>query len=84
MHVCVQEDHEKTSLKGIISTNGDVLGEVDILCKQGRHCTGTHTMKKRLSVSTRSVPSKRSSHDHWLPSVHEDYYGPTNHKPKHH
>ncbi|KAJ6921972.1 hypothetical protein NC652_015814 [Populus alba x Populus x berolinensis] len=27
--------------------------------------------------------SKKSSH-HWLPSILEDYYGPRNHKPKHH
>ncbi|KAK9706261.1 hypothetical protein RND81_07G114100 [Saponaria officinalis] len=30
--------------------------------------------------------SKRSNwrHGHWFPWVHEDYYGPYRHKPKHH
>jgi len=45
-----------------------------ILCKDG-HCTGT--MKKRVSRV-----SKKSHH--WLPSIHEDYYGPRSHRPKHH
>ncbi|KAG6769267.1 hypothetical protein POTOM_024887 [Populus tomentosa] len=53
------------------SNDGGVLGEA-ILCKEG-------TMEKRVSKSV----SKKFSH-HWLPSIHEDYYGPRNHKPKHH
>uniref|UniRef100_A0A6M2ES64 Uncharacterized protein n=1 Tax=Populus davidiana TaxID=266767 RepID=A0A6M2ES64_9ROSI len=56
-------------------SDGGVLGEA-ILCKEGQ-CTGT--MEKRVSKSV----SKKSSH-HWLPSIHEDYYGPRNHKPNHH
>ncbi|KAF8033870.1 hypothetical protein BT93_C0211 [Corymbia citriodora subsp. variegata] len=34
--------------------------------------------KKRASSA-----SKKSS-DGFLPSIHEDYYGPRNHKPRHH
>jgi hypothetical protein len=45
------------------------------LCKDG-HCSGT--MKKRVS----RVLSKKSHH--WLPSIHEDYYGPRSHRPRHH
>ena len=57
------------------NNDGGVLGEA-VLCIDGQ-CTGT--TEKRVSKSV----SKKSSH-HWLPSIHEDYYGPRNHKPKHH
>lgn len=68
---------DKSSLKER-SANGGAIGEA-ILCKE-EHCTGTITStEKRVSKSA----SKNSSH-HWLPSIHEDYYGPRNHKPKHH
>ncbi|KAB2023999.1 hypothetical protein ERO13_D06G050300v2 [Gossypium hirsutum] len=40
----------------------------DILLCKQGHCTGT---------------KKRKSH-HWLPSIHEDYYGPRKHRPRHH
>jgi len=72
----VQED--KSSLKERSANGGVLIGEA-ILCKE-EHCTGTITStEKRVSKSA----SKNSSH-HWLPSIHEDYYGPRNHKPKHH
>jgi hypothetical protein len=72
----VQED--KSSLKERSANGGVLIGEA-ILCKE-EHCTGTITSTdKRVSKSA----SKNSSH-HWLPSIHEDYYGPRNHKPKHH
>lgn len=34
---------------------------------------------RRLSSSV----TKQSTH-HWLPSIHEDYYGPKIHNPRHH
>lgn len=52
--------------------NGGV-GEV-ILCKDG-HCSGTS--KKR-------VPRVSKRPHHWLPSIHEDYYGPRSHRLRHH
>ncbi|KAK8695233.1 hypothetical protein V6N13_000401 [Hibiscus sabdariffa] len=60
------------SFKSMQNSNG-VIGDV-ILCKQG-HCKGTETTK----ISTASRNS-----DHWLPSIHEDYYGPRKHRPRHH
>ena len=33
---------------------------------------------------TRSESRKSSGGDNRFPDVHEDYYGPRNHKPKHH
>ncbi|KAI3803035.1 hypothetical protein L1987_31183 [Smallanthus sonchifolius] len=30
------------------------------------------------------VVTKKSHHDHWLPKIHEDYYGPRHHRPRHH
>ncbi|KAG9138666.1 hypothetical protein Leryth_018555 [Lithospermum erythrorhizon] len=35
---------------------------------------------KRLISSSK----KRSQRKHWLPRIHEDYYGPRLHKPRHH
>lgn len=35
------------------------------------------TMKRKMSRKT------KVSH-HWLPSIHEDYYGPRRHKARHH
>ena len=57
----------------LTKNTGSVHQEV-ILCKDGK-CSGT--MKKRVSRV-----SKKSHH--WLPSIHEDYYGPRSHRPKHH
>ncbi|KAE8126159.1 hypothetical protein FH972_020903 [Carpinus fangiana] len=56
--------------------DGNALIAGRILCKDGEHCSGT--MKKRVS----RVLSKKSHH--WLPSIHEDYYGPRSHRPRHH
>lgn len=53
-------------------------GESSSLCKDGGECSSSGTLKKTVSRE-----SKKSSH-HWLPSIHEDYYGPRTHKPKHH
>ncbi|XP_065850709.1 uncharacterized protein [Euphorbia lathyris] len=66
---------EKSRL--IQQSNGGI-GEV-IVCKEG-NCKGR--MKKRVN----EVSKKSSSLDveHWLPRIHEDYYGPRHHKPKHH
>ncbi|KAG2671394.1 hypothetical protein I3760_14G133800 [Carya illinoinensis] len=57
------------------ATNGGAGDQVMILCKDG-HCS-SGTMKKRVA----SVSKK--SH-HWLPFIHEDYYGPRSHRPRHH
>lgn len=42
-----------------------------VLCKDEK-CTGT--LKKRASRKT----------NHWLPRIHEDYYGPKHHRARHH
>lgn len=52
-------------------------GELNIICKDD-HCSSSGTtMKRRLSKVA------KKSH-HWLPSIHEDYYGPRGHRPRHH
>ncbi|KAM3383517.1 hypothetical protein P3S68_009092 [Capsicum galapagoense] len=51
------------------------LQEKSTLCKDG-HCSSL-TTKRRLSKVA------KKSH-HWLPSIHEDYYGPRGHRPRHH
>ncbi|GMI97631.1 hypothetical protein HRI_003432300 [Hibiscus trionum] len=68
----VQGIRLEKSFKSMENSNG-VIGDV-ILCRQG-HCTGTQ--KRTFSTVL------RKSH-HWLPSIHEDYYGPRKHRPKHH
>ncbi|KAI3775415.1 hypothetical protein L1987_49991 [Smallanthus sonchifolius] len=40
------------------------------------------TLKNRRLFSR--VVTKKSHHDHWLPKIHEDYYGPRHHRPRHH
>ncbi|KAD6795026.1 hypothetical protein E3N88_05922 [Mikania micrantha] len=42
----------------------------------------TTTFKNRRLFSR--VVTKNSHHDHWLPKIHEDYYGPMHHRPRHH
>lgn len=49
--------------------------EVKLSCK-GKHCSG----KEKRKLSSRV---KKETH-HWLPRIHEDYYGPRMHRPKHH
>lgn len=49
-------------------------GQGAILCKD-ENCSGI--MKKRVSRVY------KKSH-HWLPSIHEDYYGPRGHRARHH
>ncbi|KAJ9557946.1 hypothetical protein OSB04_012560 [Centaurea solstitialis] len=43
--------------------------------------SGTTIKMGRLSSR---VATKNSHHDHWLPKIHEDYYGPKHHRPRHH
>uniref|UniRef100_A0A1D1XM31 Bone morphogenetic protein receptor type-2 n=1 Tax=Anthurium amnicola TaxID=1678845 RepID=A0A1D1XM31_9ARAE len=46
------------------------------LCSEGGRCSGT--------VEKRRIMKEVEGAHHWLPRFHEDYYGPRNHKPKHH
>ncbi|KAL0403896.1 UNVERIFIED_CONTAM: hypothetical protein Sradi_2030400 [Sesamum radiatum] len=48
--------------------------EAVIACKS-KHCSG----KKKRKLSR----VQKETH-HWLPRIHEDYYGPRMHRPKHH
>ena len=48
--------------------------EEAVRCKDGQ-CTGT--MKKKVSKVS------RKSHNR-IPIIHEDYYGPAHHRPRHH
>jgi len=59
-----------------LTGSSGVFGEVNTLCKNG-HCSSSSTMIRRLSRV-----AKKSQH--WLPSIHEDYYGPRRHRPRHH
>lgn len=61
--------------KALIGSSNGVFGEVK-LCKNG-HCSSSLTIIRRLSRVA------KKSH-HWLPSIHEDYYGPRGHRPRHH
>ncbi|WRX35294.1 hypothetical protein QQP08_027781 [Theobroma cacao] len=65
--------HPKLHEGTVMKTSNEVMGEV-ILCKEG-HCSGTKK-KKASRVLNKS--------HHWLPSIHEDYYGPRRHRAKHH
>ena len=67
----MQVEAEGSPIK--IRSNG---GEV-ILCRDG-HCSSGTTMKRsRFSKVAKKI-------HHWFPRIHEDYYGPRTHKPKHH
>ena len=57
-----------------ITSNGGLVGEVT-LCRDG-HCS-SGTVKRRFPRVAKKI-------HHWLPRIHEDYYGPRTHKPKHH
>lgn len=61
--------------KTLIGSSKGVIGEISTFCKDG-HCSSM-TKKRRLSKVA------KKSH-HWLPSIHEDYYGPRGHRPRHH
>ncbi|XP_059318830.1 uncharacterized protein LOC132069510 [Lycium ferocissimum] len=52
------------------------FGEVSTLCKDD-HCSSSLATKRRLSRVAKKP-------HHWLPSIHEDYYGPRGHRPRHH
>lgn len=64
------QDEESTLLK---RSNTDAQ-EAAILCKD-EQCTGIQ--KKRVSRVSRKPNNQ-------LPNIHEDYYGPRRHRPKHH
>ncbi|CAL5397233.1 unnamed protein product [Camellia sinensis] len=67
--------HHKIHKAKVNRTSSAVVGEAVDDCKD-RHCLGT--LKKRISrVLTKEF-------QHWLPKIHEDYYGPRTHNPKHH
>ncbi|KAL9668342.1 hypothetical protein QQ045_002722 [Rhodiola kirilowii] len=43
--------------------------------------------RRRRRMSSRVTSKKKPQehhHHHWMPSIHEDYYGPRHHKPTHH
>lgn len=56
------------------ASDGAIDGE-DIQCKEGQCSSGT--MRRRNSRITKET-------HHLLPTIHEDYYGPRTHIPKHH
>nr|XP_017241266.1 PREDICTED: uncharacterized protein LOC108213994 [Daucus carota subsp. sativus] len=47
-----------------------------VVCR-GVRCSGTKQTRFSRAVN------KKEPH-HWLPTIHEDYYGPKNHSPRHH
>lgn len=56
---------------------GNAFGSEEDSCRNDGHCSGT--MKERSSLR-KAVKEAL----HRVPEFHEDYYGPRNHKPKHH
>lgn len=56
---------------GMMRSNEGVVDEL----KSKKRCSGKR--KRKLSRV------KKEPH-HWLPRIHEDYYGPRMHRPKHH
>nr|GEU75771.1 hypothetical protein [Tanacetum cinerariifolium] len=53
----------------------------EIPAKPKEFPVGTKLKNRKLSSR---VVTKNSHHDHWLPKIHEDYYGPSHHRPRHH
>ncbi|KAK1417216.1 hypothetical protein QVD17_26340 [Tagetes erecta] len=45
----------------------------------------TDELTSKHALKNRRLVTKKSRHvDHWLPKIHEDYYGPKHHRPRHH
>lgn len=51
------------------------VNEEEVVCKDGQ-CSGTKNRRFSRVIN-------KESH-HWLPKIHEDYYGPKIHSPRHH
>ncbi|WOG90783.1 hypothetical protein DCAR_0310028 [Daucus carota subsp. sativus] len=66
-----------------INSNNDLMKKVEVGVKneavvcRGVRCSGTKQTRFSRAVN------KKEPH-HWLPTIHEDYYGPKNHSPRHH
>ncbi|XP_071715918.1 uncharacterized protein [Rutidosis leptorrhynchoides] len=72
-----QEIIKISSIKGSHQHN-ELLAKTDEL-------SSSSTLAKKRSLSYKVVVIKRShNHDHWLPKIHEDYFGPRHHMPRHH
>ncbi|RZB56285.1 hypothetical protein D0Y65_045461 [Glycine soja] len=65
-----QHDGETTLLK-----RSNTGAEEASLCKENELCTGSQ--KKRAARVSRKSNNQ-------LPNIHEDYYGPRRHRPRHH
>ncbi|KAL8488468.1 hypothetical protein ACS0TY_024659 [Phlomoides rotata] len=62
---------EQQSIHEKVSSNEGGIDE----CKSKKCSSGK--MKRKLT-------RVQKEHHHWLPRIHEDYYGPRLHRPKHH
>ncbi|KAJ9550982.1 hypothetical protein OSB04_015027 [Centaurea solstitialis] len=65
--------HQEFITKSSSSINGDDQGLS--MATDEVSAAGTMIIEKRRLIS---------SHGHWLPKIHEDYYGPRYHLPRHH
>lgn len=60
------------------TSKGGVNEEEEIECKHRGECSGS--MERRFS----RIKNNKESHHHLLPTIHEDYFGPKIHTPRHH
>ncbi|MFS7981973.1 putative Root meristem growth factor 9 [Helianthus anomalus] len=44
----------------------------------------SRTALKNRKLNSKVVTKKSHHVDHWFPKIHEDYYGPKHHRPRHH
>uniref|UniRef100_A0A3Q7J4L6 Uncharacterized protein n=1 Tax=Solanum lycopersicum TaxID=4081 RepID=A0A3Q7J4L6_SOLLC len=71
----LKKGHKLQEKTNLIGSSKGVIGEVSTLCKDG-HCSSFTTKGRLTKVAKKS--------HHWLPNIHEDYYGPRGHRPRHH
>nr|GMC61389.1 uncharacterized protein LOC109174816 [Ipomoea batatas] len=72
--------NHKTNENGSIRRSGEK--KIDA-CKDGQ-CSSSSSSASAGTMMKRKMPRATKVSHHWLPSIHEDYYGPRRHKARHH
>uniref|UniRef100_A0A7N0V473 Uncharacterized protein n=1 Tax=Kalanchoe fedtschenkoi TaxID=63787 RepID=A0A7N0V473_KALFE len=67
----------QTRLGGVSHEDATMEGEMVLVVTKRRR-----SMSSRVANNSKKPPQQL--HHHWMPSIHEDYFGPRHHKPAHH
>lgn len=80
----VSLDHQTVSVSvPWTSSDGVKSGNPAIMAKKIVVIRTRSTLSSGIAASEKK-PQQHQHHNHWMPRIHEDYFGPRHHRPTHH